>query len=173
MSDNTVSIVMGSKSDQETMMQATQILRAFGITYEVRIMSAHRTPDRVHEFCQGVRERGVKVIIAGAGKAAHLAGVIASRTTLPVIGVPMKTSDLGGLDSLLSTVQMPGGIPVATTAIGNAGAKNAGLLAVAMLALSDPSLENSLDEYRESMRLDVEEADCDLQEHMHEQGNCI
>ncbi len=168
MAGSTVSIVMGSKSDQETMMQAVKILKAFGINHEMRIMSAHRTPGKVHEFCQGVRERGVKVIIAGAGKAAHLAGVIASLTTLPVIGVPMKTSDLGGLDSLLSTVQMPGGIPVATTAIGNAGAKNAGLLAVAMLALSDPSLENRLDEYRESMRLDVEEADCDLQEQMHE-----
>ena len=167
MPDSIVSIVMGSKSDQETMMQAVLILKAFGINYEMRIMSAHRTPVKVHEFCQGLRDRGIKVIIAGAGKAAHLAGVIASLTTLPVIGVPMKTSDLGGLDSLLSTVQMPGGIPVATTTIGDTGAKNAGLLAVAILALSDPLLEDRLDEYRESMRLDVEEADCDLQEFLH------
>ena len=168
MSNNcTVSIIMGSKSDSETMTQAAQILKAFGVICEMRVMSAHRTPAKVHEFCQGVRERGVKVIIAGAGKAAHLAGVIASLTTLPIIGVPMKTSDLGGLDSLLSTVQMPGGIPVATTAIGNAGAKNAGLLAIAILALSDPPLAQKLEEYRETMRLDVEEADCDLQESMH------
>ncbi len=165
MSDHcTVSIVMGSKSDKETMLQASRILREFSIDHEMRIISAHRTPVKIHEFCQGVREHGIKVIIAGAGKAAHLAGVIASLTTLPVIGVPMKTSDLCGLDSLLSTVQMPGGIPVATTAIGNAGAKNAGLLAVAMLALSDESLVVKLEEYRETMRLDVEEADCDLQE---------
>lgn len=159
----TIAIVMGSKSDKETMTQAAQILDEFGVAYEMRIMSAHRTPTKVHEFCQGIRERGIKVIIAGAGKAAHLAGVIASLTTLPVIGVPMKTSDLGGLDSLLSTVQMPGGIPVATTAIGKAGAKNAGLLAIAMLALNDQQLELKLDAYRETMRLDVEEADCDLQ----------
>jgi 5-(carboxyamino)imidazole ribonucleotide mutase len=163
----TVSIVMGSKSDNEIMLQVAQILKEFGIDHEIRVMSAHRTPTKVYEFCQGIRERGVKVIIAGAGKAAHLAGVIASLTTLPVIGVPMKTSDLGGLDSLLSTVQMPGGIPVATTAIGNAGAKNAGLLAVAMLALSDQSLVVKLEEYRETIRLDVEEADCDLQESMY------
>ena len=162
----TVSILMGSKSDQETMMQAATILQEFGVTFEMRVMSAHRTPAKVHEFCQGIRQRGVKVLIAGAGKAAHLAGVLASLTTLPVIGVPMTTSDLGGLDSLLSTVQMPGGIPVATTAIGKAGAKNAGLLAVAILAVNDPSLADKLDDYRERMRLDVEEADCDLQEVM-------
>ena len=134
--DGIVSIVMGSKSDQETMMQAMNILNEFGVACDMRVMSAHRTPDKVHAFCQGIREKGVKVIIAGAGKAAHLAGVIASLTTLPVIGVPMKTSDLGGLDSLLSTVQMPGGVPVATTAIGNAARKNAGLLAIAILAVS-------------------------------------
>jgi len=155
---------MGSKSDKETMLQAAQILKEFGIDHEIRVMSAHRTPMKVHEFCQNVRERGVKMIIAGAGKAAHLAGVIASLTTLPVIGVPMKTSHLGGLDSLLSTVQMPGGIPVATTAIGKAGAKNAGLLAVAVLALTDEQLASRLEAYRETMRLNVEEADCDLQE---------
>lgn len=164
----TVSIMMGSKSDEETMLQAAQILKMFGIDHEIRVMSAHRTPAKVHEFCQGARDRGVKVIIAGAGKAAHLAGVIASLTTLPVIGVPMKTSDLGGLDSLLSTVQMPGGIPVATTAIGKAGAKNAGLLAVAVLALADEQLAIKLENYREAMRLDVEEADLDMQARVNE-----
>jgi len=169
MSNNcTVSIVMGSKSDQETMAQAGQILKEFGIDHEIRVMSAHRTPAKVREFCQGARDRGVKVIIAGAGKAAHLAGVIASLTILPVIGVPMKTSDLGGLDSLLSTVQMPGGIPVATTAIGKAGAKNAGLLAVAVLALDNEQLAFKLESYREAMRLEVEEADLDVQECIHE-----
>ena len=123
--DPIVSIVMGSKSDLETMSQAVQVLEQFQIPCETRVMSAHRTPDRAHQFACSAKSRGIKIIIAGAGKAAHLAGVIASLTTLPVIGVPMRTSDLGGLDSLLSTVQMPAGIPVATTAIGAAGAKNA------------------------------------------------
>jgi phosphoribosylaminoimidazole carboxylase PurE protein len=146
------------------MEQAANVLQGFGVPWEMRVMSAHRTPAKVHAYCEGIRQRGVQVLIAGAGKAAHLAGVVASLTTLPVIGVPMTTSDLGGLDSLLSTAQMPGGIPVATTAIGKAGAKNAGLLAVAILSLSNASLAQKLDDYREQMRLDVEEADCDLQE---------
>lgn len=158
-----VSIVMGSKSDLEVMSEAAAVLKEFGVSHEVRVISAHRTPDRAHAFGRAARARGTKVIIAGAGKAAHLAGVMASLTTLPVIGVPMATSDLGGLDSLLSTVQMPGGIPVATTAIGKAGARNAGLLAVAMLAISNSRLAAMLDEHREKMRLEVERVDDELQ----------
>jgi 5-(carboxyamino)imidazole ribonucleotide mutase len=150
---------MGSKSDLEIMSEAAKILTEFGIPHEMRIVSAHRTPDRAHALGRSAKERGTKVLIAGAGKAAHLAGVMASLTTLPVIGVPMPTSDLGGLDSLLSTVQMPGGIPVATTAIGKSGARNAGLLAVAMLAISDRALAAKLDQYREERRLEVEQAD--------------
>ena len=159
-----VTIVMGSKSDLEIMSEAAKILAEFDISHEVRVVSAHRTPDRAHALGTSAKERGTKVIIAGAGKAAHLAGVMASLTTLPVIGVPMPTSDLGGLDSLLSTVQMPGGIPVATTAIGKSGARNAGLLAVAMLAISDGALSDRLVQYREKMRLEVEQADEKLQE---------
>ena len=154
-----VSIVMGSKSDLEIMSEAAKILTDFDISHEVRVVSAHRTPDTAHALGRSAKERGTKVIIAGAGKAAHLAGVLASLTTLPVIGVPLSTSDLGGLDSLLSTVQMPGGIPVATTAIGKSGARNAGLLAVAMLAISDHALAVKLDQYREERRLEVEQAD--------------
>jgi len=157
-----VSIVMGSKSDLEVMTEASGVLREFGIGHEVRVISAHRTPQKAHEFGNTAKTRGVKLIIAGAGKAAHLAGVMASLTTLPVIGVPMKTSDLGGLDSLLSTVQMPGGIPVATTAIGRAGAKNAGLLAVAILALSNEELSSKLDAYREVMTNAVKQADTEV-----------
>jgi len=160
----TVSIVMGSKSDFEVMNQAASILKEFDIAYEMRVISAHRTPKRAHEFGTGARDRGVKIIIAGAGKAAHLAGVMASLTTLPIIGVPMPTSDLGGLDSLLSTAQMPGGIPVATTAIGKAGAKNAGLLAVSILALCDEKLEARLVAYRQKMSDEVEHADREIQE---------
>lgn len=159
-----VSIVMGSKSDLDVMAEAAAVLKECGISHELRVISAHRTPDRAHEFGRAAKQRGTKVIIAGAGKAAHLAGVMASLTTLPVIGVPMPTSDLGGLDSLLSTVQMPGGIPVATTAIGKAGARNAGLLAVAMLALADDGLAAKLDMMREKMRQDVEQSDEQLQQ---------
>ncbi|MFW6045111.1 MAG: 5-(carboxyamino)imidazole ribonucleotide mutase [Planctomycetota bacterium] len=158
-SDVTVSIVMGSQSDEEVMAKAAQVMKEFGISHEMRVISAHRTPDKAHEFASSAKERGTKVIIAGAGKAAHLAGVMASLTTLPVIGVPMKTSDLGGLDSLLSTVQMPGGIPVATTAIGSSGAKNAALMAIAVLALMDQGLAAELDAYREEMRDAVEKDD--------------
>jgi len=158
-----VSIVMGSKSDVETLNDAAGVLREFGIAYEMRVISAHRTPQAAHAFGTGAKARGVKVIIAGAGKAAHLAGVMASLTTLPVIGVPMMTSDLGGLDSLLSTVQMPGGIPVATVAIGKAGAKNAALLAVAILALGDKKLDKRLDAYRQKMTDEVIKSDQELQ----------
>lgn len=154
-----VSIVMGSKSDLEIISNAAKIIQQFAIPYELRIISAHRTPDAAYRFGRSARSRGVKVIIAGAGKAAHLAGVMASLTTLPVIGVPMTTSDLGGLDSLLSTVQMPGGIPVATTAIGKAGATNAALLAISMLALFREDLAERLDAYRLEMQRKVESAD--------------
>ncbi len=161
--DILVSIVMGSKSDADTFKETATVLKDFGIGYEMRVISAHRTPQVAHEFGSGAKARGVKVIIAGAGKAAHLAGVMASLTTLPIIGVPMTTSDLGGLDSLLSTVQMPGGIPVATVAIGKAGAKNAALLAVAILALSDKHLDRRLQTYRRKMTDEVIKSDQDLQ----------
>lgn len=163
-SEVTVSIVMGSQSDEDVMVKAADVLREFGISHEMRVISAHRTPDKAHEFATAAKERGTKVIIAGAGKAAHLGGVLASLTTLPVIGVPMKTSDLGGLDSLLSTVQMPGGIPVATTAIGSSGAKNAALLAIAILALSDQDLDAKLATYRKKMSEAVEEDDSEVRE---------
>ncbi|MCX7806112.1 MAG: 5-(carboxyamino)imidazole ribonucleotide mutase [Planctomycetota bacterium] len=154
-----VSIVMGSKSDLDVMSEAAKVLKDFRIPYEIRVISAHRTPDRAVEYGRGARERGVKVIIAGAGKAAHLPGVLAALTTIPVIGVPIETPDLGGLDSLLSIVQMPGGIPVATTSIGKHGAKNAGVLAAEILALSDPDLAGRLEEYRRKMARQVEEDD--------------
>jgi 5-(carboxyamino)imidazole ribonucleotide mutase len=157
--DVVVSIVMGSNSDLEVMTEASEVLRKFEIAHEVRVISTHRTPQKAHDFCVGAKACGVKVIIAGAEKAAHLAIVLASLTTLPVIGVPMKTSDLGDLDSLLCTVQRPGGIPVATTAIGKAGAKNAGLLAVGMLALSNGDLSAKFDAYREEMAKAVDQAD--------------
>jgi len=154
-----VAVVMGSKSDYETMENTVQVLSDFGLDCETRVISAHRTPDVASDFAGNAKERGLKIIIAAAGKAAHLAGVMAAHTPIPVIGVPMKTSDLGGLDSLLSTVQMPGGVPVATTAIGRAGAKNAALLAVQMLSLSDEDLAQRLDEYRREMADTVRQAD--------------
>jgi 5-(carboxyamino)imidazole ribonucleotide mutase len=159
-----VSIVMGSQSDLETLREASAVLKEFGVSHELRVISAHRTPDAAREFALSAERRGVRIIVAGAGKAAHLAGVMASLSLLPVIGVPMQTSDLGGLDSLLSTVQMPGGIPVATVAIGKAGAKNAGLLAAAILALEDQALRARLAAYREKMTREVQEADRKLQE---------
>lgn len=143
-----VSIIMGSVSDYDVMSGAEEILLSFGVEYEKKVISAHRTPDLMYEYVKGARDRGVGVIIAGAGGAAHLAGVAAGLTTLPVIAVPMQTKALGGLDSLLSMVQMPTGIPVATVAIG--GAKNAAILAVEMLALSDKTLTDKLAEYRKS-----------------------
>ena len=154
-----VAILMGSQSDHDTLKEACTVLDAFSIAHEVRVISAHRTPEVARDFALSAEKRGVKVVIAGAGKAAHLAGVLASMTLLPVIGVPMKTSDLGGLDSLLSTVQMPGGIPVATVAIGKAGAKNAALLAAAILALNDAAVRDKLQAYREKMAAAVAESD--------------
>src|SRR5438094_4996086 len=142
---------MGSKSDWETMSQADAILTQFGVPHECRVLSAHRTPAVTAEYASTAASRGLEVIVAGAGGAAHLAGVVAASTVLPVIGVPMQTSALGGLDSLLSIVQMPKGIPVATVAIGPSGAANAGLLAVAILATSRPSLRAKLEAYREEI----------------------
>ncbi len=158
-----VSIVMGSQSDLDTLKEASAVLKAFSVPHEIRVISAHRTPEVARDFGLSAEDRGIKVIIAGAGKSAHLAGVLASLTLLPIIGVPMQTSDLGGLDSLLSTVQMPGGIPVATVAIGKAGAKNAGLLAVAILALQDRGLHAQLAAYRKQMTDEVVKADQALQ----------
>ena len=139
---------MGSTSDYETMSGAEKTLADFGIAYETKVISAHRTPDLMFEYTRGLKARGIGVVIAGAGGAAHLAGVAAALTTLPVIAVPMPTRHLGGLDSLLSMVQMPSGIPVATVAIG--GAKNAGILAAEILALGDPALGAKLDAFREA-----------------------
>ncbi len=152
-----VSIVMGSDSDLEVMRQAARALDDFGIAYEMDIASAHRSPRRTSEFARQAAGRGIKVIIAGAGGAAHLAGVIAAETTLPVIGVPMPSSALQGLDALLATVQMPAGIPVATLAIGKAGATNAGVLAAQILALSDPAIAKKLTAHKEKLARSVEE----------------
>jgi 5-(carboxyamino)imidazole ribonucleotide mutase len=143
-----IGIVMGSTSDWETMKAAAKTLEDFGVPYEAKAMSAHRTPRAVAEWAEGAKKRGLKAIIAAAGGAAHLAGVVAAHTTLPVLGVPMPSKHLQGLDSLLSTVQMPKGIPVATFAIGDAGAANAALFAVALLALSDEKLDRKLAEFR-------------------------
>jgi len=146
-----VGIVMGSKSDWEAMRQAGEMLARFDVPHESRVMSAHRTPAAVAEYASGAADRGMHVIIAGAGGAAHLAGVVAAHTVLPVIGVPMQSAALNGLDSLLSMVQMPKGIPVATVAIGASGAANAGLLAVAILATTRPDLRKKLQEYRQEL----------------------
>lgn len=152
-----VGIVMGSDSDLEVMASAADMLKFFGVPYEITVASAHRTPERAVGFASGAREKGIRVIIAGAGHAAHLAGVLAAHTTLPVIGVPIDSSCLKGWDALLSTVQMPPGIPVATMAIGKPGAKNAGILAAQILALSDPVLSEKLDAHKRAMAREVEE----------------
>ena len=143
-----VGILMGSKSDWETMKSAAEMLAEFGIPYEAKALSAHRNPTHVSEFAATARARGLKVIIAGAGMAAALPGVVAAETSLPVLGVPIETRVMGGIDSLLSMAQMPGGIPVGTLAIGKAGAKNAALLAAAILALSDDAIAAKLDAFR-------------------------
>jgi 5-(carboxyamino)imidazole ribonucleotide mutase len=150
-----VGIIMGSKSDWETMRHAAEILERFGVPHESKVVSAHRTPSLMAEYASAAAGRGIAVIIAGAGGAAHLPGMVASHTVVPVIGVPVQSAALGGLDSLLSIVQMPKGIPVATVAIGAPGAANAGLLAVAILATSRPELRTMLHAYREEMAADV------------------
>ncbi|UTH03242.1 5-(carboxyamino)imidazole ribonucleotide mutase [Macrococcoides canis] len=158
----TVAVIMGSSSDWETMKEAVTMLEAFGIDYEASVVSAHRTPLEMVDFAKSAREKGIEVIIAGAGGAAHLPGMVASMTTLPVIGVPIESKALKGMDSLLSIVQMPGGIPVATTAIGKPGAKNAGILAARMLSLKDSALVQKLDDYEASLVKKVEAMQHDL-----------
>lgn len=143
-----VAVIMGSKSDWETMKNAADILTEFGVPHETKIVSAHRTPDLLFEFAKSAESRGIEVIIAGAGGAAHLPGMCASQTVLPVLGVPVETKSLKGLDSLLSIAQMPAGVPVGTLAIGAAGAKNAGLLAISILAISRPALRKKLHSFR-------------------------
>ena len=152
-----VAVIMGSTSDYEIMSAAIKVLEDFGVEYEKKVISAHRTPDLMCEYAKSARERGIGAIIAGAGGAAHVAGVVAGMTTVPVIGVPIQTKALGGMDSLLSIVQMPGGIPVATMAIN--GAKNAGLFAVQILALTDQTLEQKLAAFRKSQTQKVLEAE--------------
>ncbi len=145
-----VAVIMGSQSDWPTMQHAVHILERLDVAHEVAIVSAHRTPDRLAEFARGARGRGLKVIVAGAGGAAHLPGMCAAWTTLPVLGVPVRSEALSGLDSLLSIVQMPGGIPVGTLAIGRAGAINAGLLAASILSLNDDALASRLERYKQA-----------------------
>lgn len=151
-----VAVIMGSQSDWEVMQHAVQVLQELGIDYEAHIISAHRTPDRMFEFAENAHANGFGVIIAGAGGAAHLPGMTAAKTLIPVIGVPVPSQHLAGLDSLLSIVQMPGGVPVATVAIGRAGARNAGLLAAQILGLQDASIIDRLQTMRDRMRSEVE-----------------
>lgn len=158
-----VGVVMGSTSDWKTMKHACDILDEYGIIYEKKVVSAHRTPDLMFDYADSARGRGLKVIIAGAGGAAHLPGMVAAKTTLPVIGVPVQSKALNGLDSLLSIVQMPGGVPVATVAIGEAGAKNAGLLAAQILSTEDDGIALKLDSSREALRQKVMESSDELE----------
>lgn len=153
----TIGIVMGSQSDWETMKEAEKVLDELGVACDVQIVSAHRTPDRLVSYAQNAEANGIKVIIAGAGGAAHLPGMMASMTTLPVLGVPIESKALGGLDSLLSIVQMPGGVPVGTLAIGKAGAKNAALFAASILSLQNPPLAQKLKSWRETQTASVAE----------------
>jgi len=155
MPDPLVGVIMGSKSDWETMTHAVETLELLGIPYEVRVVSAHRTPELMFEYAGSAADRGLEVIIAGAGAAAHLPGMVAARTHLPVLGVPVESRALKGLDSLLSIVQMPAGIPVGTLAIGRSGAVNAGLLAAAILGIKYPSIQSALQTYRQARRQDV------------------
>lgn len=161
--DVRVGILMGSDTDLPVMSEAGKVLEKFGIGYEMEVVSAHRTPARAHEYASTALDRGLKVLIAAAGAAAHLAGVIAANTTLPVIGVPMGTSSLNGLDALLATVQMPGGIPVATMAIDKAGAVNAAIFAAEILALSDPAIARKLVEHKDELAKSVAEKNARLQ----------
>lgn len=156
-----VGIIMGSQSDWATLREAAAVLDELGVAHEARIVSAHRTPDRLWDYGRGAVGRGLKVIIAGAGGAAHLPGMMASKTRLPVIGVPVQTKALGGLDSLYSIVQMPKGFPVATMAIGSAGASNAGLMAAGILALSDDALAARLDDWRAALSASIPEVPSD------------
>jgi phosphoribosylaminoimidazole carboxylase PurE protein len=161
-----VGILMGSDTDLPMMSEAGKVLDKFGIAFEMQVVSAHRTPARAHEYATSAQKRGLKVLIAAAGAAAHLAGVIAANTTLPVIGVPMGTSSLNGLDALLSTVQMPGGIPVATMAIDKAGAVNSAIFAAEILGLSDPAIAQKLVEHKVELARVADEKNARLQEQL-------
>jgi 5-(carboxyamino)imidazole ribonucleotide mutase len=163
-----IGIVMGSKSDWPVMKESVAVLEKFGLPYEVRVISAHRSPEEATAFASTASTRGLKVIISAAGMAAHLGGVLAAHTHLPVIGVPMKGGALDGLDSLLSTVQMPRGVPVATVAMGGSGAHNAALLAVQMLALANENLKKKFQQYKRTMKQDVFNADLALQKELQE-----
>jgi len=158
-----IGVIMGSSSDWETMKHSCDILDELNIPYEKQVVSAHRTPDLMFEYAEQARAKGIQVIIAGAGGAAHLPGMVAAKTTLPVIGVPVQSRALNGLDSLLSIVQMPGGVPVATVAIGKAGATNAGLLAAQILSIHDIEVEERLEKRREEMKNKVHESNGELQ----------
>lgn len=153
-----VGLIMGSKSDWDTMKAAAEVLEALGVAYEAKVVSAHRTPRRLYDYATSAKQRGLKIIIAGAGGAAHLPGMTASMTPLPVLGVPVKSKDLKGLDSLLSIVQMPKGVPVGTLAIGEAGAANAGIMAAQILALSDDALSARIDAFRSAQTEAVSES---------------
>ena len=157
-----ISIIMGSKSDWETMKKAAQVLEDFGVVYEKKVVSAHRTPDLMFRYAEEARGRGIKVIIAGAGGAAHLPGMVAAKTTLPVIGVPVKSRALSGVDSLYSIVQMPGGVPVATMAIGEAGATNAALFALRLLSVEDANIAQALADFTEKQGKIAEESSNEL-----------
>ena len=161
MADVQIGIIMGSQSDWPTMKQAAEILDTLGVPYEARIVSAHRTPDRLWDYGKTAVDRGLRVIIAGAGGAAHLPGMMASKTRVPVIGVPVQTKALSGVDSLYSILQMPRGYPVATMAIGAAGAANAGLMAAGILALNDPALAQRLDQWRADLSASIPEVPSD------------
>lgn len=158
-----VSVIMGSTSDWETMKYTCEVLEKFAVSYEKQVISAHRMPDEMFEFAEKAKEQGIKVIVAGAGGAAHLPGMVAAKTTLPVIGVPIQSKSLNGIDSLLSIVQMPGGVPVATTAIGRSGALNAGLLAVEILSINDVKLAKKLIDERQLLRETVMESSDNLE----------
>lgn len=156
-----IGIIMGSQSDWDTMREAADVLKALGVPHETRIVSAHRTPDRLFDYAKAAKGRGLKAIIAGAGGAAHLPGMAAAMTPLPVFGVPVESKALKGMDSLLSIVQMPGGVPVGTLAVGKAGAKNAGLLAAAVIALMDDDVAAALDDFRAKQTASVAEVPTD------------
>ncbi len=156
-----IGIIMGSQSDWDTMREAADVLKALGVPHETRIVSAHRTPDRLFDYAKAAKGRGLKAIIAGAGGAAHLPGMAAAMTPLPVFGVPVESKALKGMDSLLSIVQMPGGVPVGTLAVGKAGAKNAGLLAAAVIALMDDNVAAALDDFRAKQTASVAEVPTD------------
>jgi phosphoribosylaminoimidazole carboxylase PurE protein len=165
-----VAVVMGSISDLDVMMHGVKVLKGYDIGYEVRVLSAHRAPDAVGEYARGAAERGIKVLIAGAGAAAHLAGALAAHSPLPVIGVPLVASSLAGFDALLATVQMPGGVPVATVGVGKSGAVNAAHLAARLLAIHDEGLAAKIADERAAQRAKVQKMDDDLQKRLRDEG---